>query len=71
MNKEQNFETELISLINKNSMENNSDTPDYILGRYIMDCLISYQNAINARDAWFQVDMWTEDKRSRDFHEYK
>lgn len=63
------FEKELEGLINKHSMENESDTPDYILARYMFTCLSAYQNAVKARDKWFSVDMWTDDKRSSDFNE--
>ena len=65
------FEKALEGLINKYSMENESDTPDYILAQYMFTCLSAYRNAVTARDKWFQVDMWTDDKRSKDFHEYK
>lgn len=65
------FENALQSLINQHCMENESDTPDYILAKYMNDCLLAYQTAVRARDKWFQVDMWTDDKRSEDFHEKK
>lgn len=56
------FEKELEHLINKHSMENDSDTPDFILAQYMFTCLSAYQNAIKARDKWFGVDMWSENK---------
>ena len=46
------FEQELESLINKHSIENESDTPDFILGRYIRGCLDNFSAAIKRRDKW-------------------
>lgn len=63
------FEKELEELINKYSIENRSDTPDYILAEYMFTCLLAYQNAVKARDKWFSVDMWSENKRSLEFNE--
>lgn len=47
------FEKELTSLINRYSMENTSDTPDYILARYMLSCLIHFNAAVNRREKWF------------------
>jgi len=47
------FQQELISLLNKNSKENDSDTPDFILAEFIMDALNSFNNAVNARTTWY------------------
>ncbi len=62
------FEQAIAEVINRYSKENENDTPDYILAQYVSDCLQAYKKAINLRDSWFQVDMWTEDKRSKEFH---
>ncbi len=40
------------SLINCNSAENQSATPDFILGEYLMGCLETYERAVNQREAW-------------------
>jgi len=37
--------------INRNSAENGSDTPDFILADYLMDCLEAYNKAVTARSA--------------------
>ena len=47
------FEEALENLINKYSKENQSNTPDYILAKYLSDCLDSYSSAIKSRDKWF------------------
>lgn len=50
--KELQFEKELKDLINKYSIENESDTPDFILAQYIINSLMIYRIAIEARDRW-------------------
>ncbi len=51
------FEKELEELINRHSMENDSNTPDFILAQYVLTCLSAYRNAVNKRDKWFGVRM--------------
>lgn len=46
------FESELKDLINKHSMENGSNTPDYILATYLLNCLMAFNEAILNRQAW-------------------
>lgn len=53
MKNEEEFKKELETLINKYSMENDSNTPDYILASYLVGCLKSYNHAIYLRDRWF------------------
>jgi len=47
-----NFETELTSLLNRHSVENECDTPDFILADYIRGCLNTFNLAIKNRDSW-------------------
>ena len=47
------FIKELETLINKHSMENSSDTPDFILAKYLRGCLINFGIALRERDRWF------------------
>lgn len=42
--------------INMNNRENVSNTPDYILAAYLMDCLRAYEKAHNTRAEWFGSD---------------
>lgn len=58
----QSFEQELSSLINRRSIENNSDTPDYILAKFLNTCLFGYEMAVKTRDKWFNVNMWATNK---------
>lgn len=47
------FQTELESLINRYSLENNSNTPDFILASYINACLAAFNEAVNQRSDWY------------------
>jgi len=47
------FRAALESLINVQSMENGSDTPDFILADYLADCLESFDKALQAREKWY------------------
>jgi hypothetical protein len=44
------FKEELEGLINKHSMEDGSDTPDYVLADFLSDCLEAFDKATEARD---------------------
>lgn len=44
---------EFAQIINKHSLENDSNTPDFILAEYLFDCLISAQILVCARTAWY------------------
>lgn len=55
-----NFRKSLEILINQNSIENNSDTPDFILAQYIDECLEVFDRAVKARDSWYGHEHWQE-----------
>ena len=46
------FERALKNLLNKYSMENDSNTPDFILAEYMHACLTSFNLATRAREHW-------------------
>ncbi len=48
------FRRELERLINHLSMENESNTPDFILADYLTRCLVSFDKAVNARTDWYK-----------------
>ena len=56
--KKERFANELITLINRHSMENGSDTPDFILAQYLKKCLEAYEYAAKSRDKWFGFKPW-------------
>lgn len=47
------FLLELTGLINRHSLENDSDTPDYILASYLLGCLEVFERTTEAREAWY------------------
>jgi hypothetical protein len=47
------FITELRELLNRHSMENGSDTPDFILAQYLTDCLRVWNHTIKRREDWY------------------
>jgi len=47
------FRSELEKLINRESMENGSDTPDFILAEFLTDCLDLFDRTVRAREKWY------------------
>jgi len=47
------FRSELCTLINKHSMENGSNTPDFILNQFLADVLMCFNKALRRRDEWY------------------
>lgn len=54
MNKES-FRHELEDLINKHNMENSSDTPDFMLADYLINCLETFGEIVKRRDKWYDT----------------
>ncbi len=42
-------------LINEHNAELPSGTPDYILAKYLMDCLNAFHNAVELRTDWHNI----------------
>jgi len=47
------FEKKLESLLNRTCQENASDTPDFILAKYLVGCLNAFNAATKEREAWY------------------
>jgi hypothetical protein len=47
------FRSEVESAINRCSMENGSDTPDWILARFLQSCLEAFDAAVRDRETWW------------------
>ena len=47
------FRKELEQLINKHSIENTSNTPDFILANYIVSCLDLFEQGIIQREIYY------------------
>jgi len=65
------FVEELNNLINKLSMENGSDTPDYILTEFLVDCLQAFEKAVEKRDAWHGFVSWPDLTRRKEIKNEK
>lgn len=51
------FERELQSLVNRHSKENESNTPDFILAQYMVNCLNAFTLASRAREKWYGKEL--------------
>ena len=49
----ENFKKDLTYLINKHSLENDSNTPDFVLAEYLVGCLESYNKSIKLKDGFY------------------
>ena len=47
------FRKKLETLINCESKENGSDTPDFILAEYLVGCLENFDKTVQAREKWY------------------
>jgi hypothetical protein len=47
------LEQELSATLNRYSAENKSDTPDFLLARYLITCLAAYNACVNDREVWY------------------
>jgi len=47
------FRRELENLLNSHCKENISDTPDFILAKYLIDCLAAFDQATLRRTTWY------------------
>ena len=44
---------DLAAVLNRHSVENASDTPDFILAEYLVACLEAFATAVVDRGRWF------------------
>lgn len=51
--KEDKVKKELAEVINRNSLENKSNTPDWVLAEYLFDCWCAFNSATRTRDNWY------------------
>lgn len=47
------FQDELERLLNSRSMENGSNTPDFLLAHYLSACLESFDYTVRERESWY------------------
>ena len=53
---EKHFKEGLAKLINEYSMENESNTPDWILAEYLFKCLSCFAATTQQRETWYGRD---------------
>jgi hypothetical protein len=53
------FRKELEALINRHSMENGSDTCDFMLADYLIYCLEAFEKITRRRDEWHGFKAWS------------
>lgn len=46
---------EFAAVINRNSAENDSNTPDFVLAEYLVNCLESFNDGVNTRKRFWEV----------------
>ena len=51
--KEISLSGELSKILNKSCRENISNTPDFILANYMLQCLNAFESASVARESWY------------------
>ena len=47
------FQKELEDLLNRHCKENGSNTPDFILSEYLMECLRNFDRCVSRRTDWY------------------
>jgi len=47
------FRIKLEQLLNQWSKENESNTPDFILANYLINCLAAFDSAVREREIWY------------------
>lgn len=52
----QQFKADLVAMINAHSMENGSNTPDWILGEYLVAIIEAFNRTIVLREEWYGRD---------------
>ena len=55
---EKSFDTLLTELINRFSKESGSNTPDFILAKYLTETLAAFDKATTTREGWFISPPW-------------
>ena len=59
---------EIRSAINRNSAENDSDTPDFILARFLTECLNAWNKTVAEREKWYNRSCGGSKSITDNFH---
>ena len=49
-------EEEIRQVLNRYCAEAPSNTPDYILAKYLIDCLKAFNEAVSVRNQWYGIN---------------
>jgi hypothetical protein len=66
LTKEDRFKRELQEVINRHSKESGSNTPDYVLADYLIGCLNTFNDSVNAMEKHYgreKAPEWTAENR--------
>lgn len=58
------LEEELRKLLNQENREEDSNTPDFILARFMIACLDAFELANNEREVWYDVELSPKDRKT-------
>ena len=50
------FAQDLTIILNFHGIDNDLDTPDYVLTEFLVDCLAAFKETVEARDKAFSED---------------
>ena len=50
------LEQELAAVLNRYSCENESNTPDFLLARFLLGCLRAWDESVRRRERWYGRD---------------
>jgi len=64
-----NLKEELTCLLNTHNKEKGSNTPDYILSEYLLDCLRAFDKASAKRENWYSITQGGTDTSINDVGE--
>lgn len=53
MNESESFKSALTRLLNRYNLEGGSDTPDFLLADYLIQCLAVFDVTMAHREAWY------------------
>lgn len=51
--KQAELEREFAAVVNRHSLENDSGTPDFIIAKHLVWCLLDFNATIKARAEWY------------------
>ena len=51
------LKADLARVLNSHCAENGSNTPDFVLANYVLDCLRAFELATNQREHWYGLKM--------------